>query len=129
MTGAKRPRPPEAENRRDNYHQQQPPNPNPNSMPPPPPKRRRINDSTTITTITTTPFKPNRDPNRDRDRDRDRLTPLSDELLLRILSFLPPTPQHLLAVAPVSRRFYHLAADSQLWKALYYARFVLPRAL
>ncbi|KAK0717335.1 hypothetical protein B0T26DRAFT_613466, partial [Lasiosphaeria miniovina] len=57
----------------------------------------------------------------------DILSPLSDELLLRILSFLPL--QHLLAVAPVSRRFYHLAADSQLWKALYYARFVLPRAM
>jgi hypothetical protein len=55
------------------------------------------------------------------------LSPLSDELLLRILSFLPL--QHLLAVAPVSHRFYHLASDSQLWKALYYARFVLPRAM
>ncbi|KAK1828659.1 F-box only protein 15 [Podospora conica] len=57
----------------------------------------------------------------------DLLSPLSDELLLRILSFLPLS--HLLAVAPVSRRFYHLAGDSQLWKALYYARFVLPRAM
>ncbi|KAL2198869.1 hypothetical protein P885DRAFT_68005 [Corynascus similis CBS 632.67] len=57
----------------------------------------------------------------------DRLSPLSDELLLRILSFL--TPQHLVAVAPVSRRFYRLASDSQLWKALYYARFILPRAM
>ncbi|KAK5656606.1 hypothetical protein OQA88_4586 [Cercophora sp. LCS_1] len=56
----------------------------------------------------------------------DLLSPLSDELLLRILSFLPLC--HLLAVLPVSRRFYHLASDSQLWKALYYARFVLPRA-
>ncbi|KAG7291427.1 hypothetical protein NEMBOFW57_001446 [Staphylotrichum longicolle] len=61
-------------------------------------------------------------------RDRDRLSRLSDELLLRILSFLP-LPRLLLAVAPVSRRFYHLASDSQLWKALYYARFVLPRAM
>lgn len=59
--------------------------------------------------------------------DRDRLSSLSDELLLRILSFL--SPSELLAVAPVSRRFYHLSADSQLWKALYYARFVLPRAM
>ncbi|KAK4102321.1 hypothetical protein N658DRAFT_424387 [Parathielavia hyrcaniae] len=58
---------------------------------------------------------------------RDLLSPLSDELLVRILSLLPL--QHLLAVAPVSRRFYHLASDSQLWKALYYARFVLPRAM
>ncbi|KAK3337703.1 hypothetical protein B0T19DRAFT_349069 [Cercophora scortea] len=66
-------------------------------------------------------------PSTDRDRDRDRLSPLSDELLIRILSFLPL--QQLLAVAPVSRRFYHLSGDSQLWKALYYARFVLPRAM
>ncbi|KAK3342102.1 hypothetical protein B0T25DRAFT_594375 [Lasiosphaeria hispida] len=57
----------------------------------------------------------------------DLISPLSDELLLRILSFLPL--QHLLAVAPVSRLFYRLTGDSQLWKALYYARFVLPRAL
>ncbi|KAK3937583.1 F-box only protein 15 [Diplogelasinospora grovesii] len=57
----------------------------------------------------------------------DLLSPLSDELLIRILSFL--SLPHLLAVAPVSRRFYHLSGDSQLWKALYYARFVLPRAL
>ena len=35
----------------------------------------------------------------------------------------------LLSVAPVSRRFRRLADDSQLWKRLYYARFVLPRAL
>lgn len=66
------------------------------------------------------------DPRRSR-TDRDLLSSLSDELLVRILSFLPL--QHLLAVAPVSRRFYQLAGDSQLWKALYYARFVLPRAM
>ncbi|KAK3331288.1 hypothetical protein B0H66DRAFT_94417 [Apodospora peruviana] len=58
---------------------------------------------------------------------RDLLSPLPNELLVRILSFLPL--QHLLAVAPVSRRFYHLSGDSQIWKALYYARFVLPRAM
>lgn len=58
---------------------------------------------------------------------RDLLSRLSNELLLKILSYLPL--QHLLAVAPVSRKFYHLAGDSQLWKALYYERFVLPRAL
>lgn len=58
---------------------------------------------------------------------RDLLSPLSDELLLRILSFL--SLPHLLAVAPVSRRYHRLAEDSQLWKALYYARFVLPRAM
>lgn len=57
----------------------------------------------------------------------DRLSPLSDELLIRILSYL--SLPHLLAVAPVSHRFHHLSEDSQLWKALYYARFVLPRAM
>ncbi|EGS22641.1 uncharacterized protein CTHT_0011130 [Thermochaetoides thermophila DSM 1495] len=57
----------------------------------------------------------------------DLLSPLSDELLLRILSHL--SLPHLLAVAPVSRRFYRLASDSQLWKALYYERFVLPRVM
>ncbi len=57
----------------------------------------------------------------------DLLTGLSDELLVRILSFL--SLDHLLAVAPVSRRLSRLAADSQLWKSLYYGRFVLPRAM
>lgn len=57
----------------------------------------------------------------------DRLSPLSDELLIRVLSYL--SLSHLLAVAPVSRRFHHLSEDSHLWKALYYARFVLPRAM
>lgn len=79
-----------------------------------PPKRRRVTPSSAGVSGDTCP-------------DRDRLSPLSDELLVRILSFL--SLPHLLAVVPVSRRFYHLSADSQLWKALYYARFVLPRAM
>ncbi|ORY67507.1 uncharacterized protein BCR38DRAFT_427272 [Pseudomassariella vexata] len=58
---------------------------------------------------------------------RDFLSPLSDELLVRILTFLP-LPD-LLNVAPVSNRFHRLAQDSQIWKHLYYTRFVLPRAL
>ncbi|KAI1391862.1 uncharacterized protein F4822DRAFT_425084 [Hypoxylon trugodes] len=57
----------------------------------------------------------------------DLLSPLSDELLIRILTFLP-LPD-LLNTAPVSRRFYDLSGDSQIWKHLYYSRFVLPRAL
>ncbi|KAI1271657.1 hypothetical protein F5Y07DRAFT_382274 [Xylaria sp. FL0933] len=57
----------------------------------------------------------------------DLLSPLSDELLVRILSFLPL--HDLLNLAPVSDRFYHLSGDSQIWKQLYYSRFVLPRAL
>ncbi|KAK7917464.1 F-box domain-containing protein [Apiospora marii] len=60
-------------------------------------------------------------------RCRDHLSPLSDELLVRILTCLPLSS--LLNVAPVSRRFHRLAEDSQLWKRLYYSRFVLPRAL
>lgn len=35
----------------------------------------------------------------------------------------------LLSLAPVSRRFHRLADDSQLWKAIYYERYVLPRAM
>ncbi|KAB5547127.1 F-box domain-containing protein [Coniochaeta sp. 2T2.1] len=58
----------------------------------------------------------------------DRLTPLSDELLLRILSFLS-VDALLFSVSPLSHRFHRLASDSQLWKAHYYARFVLPRAM
>ncbi|OTB04760.1 hypothetical protein M426DRAFT_320618 [Hypoxylon sp. CI-4A] len=57
----------------------------------------------------------------------DLLSPLSDELLIRILSLLP-LPD-LLNTAPLSHRFYGLSTDSQLWKGLYYSRFVLPRAL
>ncbi|KAI0111291.1 hypothetical protein GGR51DRAFT_547440 [Nemania sp. FL0031] len=57
----------------------------------------------------------------------DLLSPLSDELLVRILSYLPL--RDLLNLALVSDRFYHLSGDSQIWKRLYYSRFVLPRAL
>ncbi|KAI5463941.1 hypothetical protein BGZ63DRAFT_400930 [Mariannaea sp. PMI_226] len=57
----------------------------------------------------------------------DIISTLSDELLVRIFSFLSETT--LLSTAPVSRRFHRLAADSQLWRAHYYTRFVLPRAL
>lgn len=57
----------------------------------------------------------------------DYLSPLSDELLIRILGYL--SMPSLLSLAPVSRRFHRLADDSQLWKAIYYKRFVLPRAM
>jgi hypothetical protein len=57
----------------------------------------------------------------------DHLSDLSDELLLRILHLLPI--QTLLQCQRLSRRFYALAGDSQIWKNLYYVRFVLPRAL
>ena len=56
----------------------------------------------------------------------DRLSTLSDELLLRVLSFLPI---HDLNVCQcLARKYKSIAADSQLWKALYYNRFVRPRA-
>lgn len=58
---------------------------------------------------------------------RDCLSKLSDELLIRILHLLPlPT---LLRSQFLSHRFYRLSSDSQIWKNLYYDRFVLPRAL
>ncbi|PBP18046.1 F-box domain containing protein [Diplocarpon rosae] len=57
----------------------------------------------------------------------DRLSVLSDELLIRILHLLPLP--NLLRGHLVSRRFYRLSTDSQIWKNLYYDRFVLPRAL
>ncbi|UNI22145.1 hypothetical protein JDV02_008062 [Purpureocillium takamizusanense] len=57
---------------------------------------------------------------------RDVFATLSDELLLRILSFMDE--RALLDVSPVSRRFHRVAADSQLWRPHYYRRFILPRA-
>lgn len=56
----------------------------------------------------------------------DRISRLSHELTLRVLSFLP-VPD-LITCQQVSRHFHLLAGDSQLWKALYYNRFVRPRA-
>ncbi|KAH8816747.1 hypothetical protein F5884DRAFT_726048 [Xylogone sp. PMI_703] len=57
----------------------------------------------------------------------DRLSDLSDELLIRILQHLPI--QSLIQCQRLSHRFYTLGGDSQIWKNLYYNRFVLPRAL
>ncbi|PKS12385.1 hypothetical protein jhhlp_000589 [Lomentospora prolificans] len=57
----------------------------------------------------------------------DHISSLSDEILLRILSFLPLST--LLGISPVSRRFRRLSTDSQLWRQLYYLHFVLPRAM
>ncbi|KAL7785616.1 hypothetical protein V8C37DRAFT_393602 [Trichoderma ceciliae] len=51
---------------------------------------------------------------------------VSDELLLRIFSYVDE--QTLLAAAPVSRQFYRVASDPQLWRSHYYRRFILPRA-
>ncbi|PMD14199.1 hypothetical protein NA56DRAFT_584175 [Hyaloscypha hepaticicola] len=57
----------------------------------------------------------------------DHLSDLSDELLIRVLHNLPISS--LLQCQRLSHRFYRLAGDSQIWKNLYYNRFVLPRAL
>ncbi|GAB7340751.1 hypothetical protein MBLNU457_7128t1 [Dothideomycetes sp. NU457] len=56
----------------------------------------------------------------------DRISHLSHEITLRVLSFLP-VPD-LIVCHRVSRHFHALSADSQLWKALYYNRYVQPRA-
>ena len=75
----------------------------------------------------------------------DRFSSLSDELLLQILSFLPRssliTCQRYLNLTEtffatvwliydsrLSRRFYALGGDSELWKRQYYSRWVRPRA-
>ncbi|TVY45053.1 hypothetical protein LOCC1_G003629 [Lachnellula occidentalis] len=57
----------------------------------------------------------------------DHVSSLSDELLIRILHNLPIYT--LIQCQRLSHRFYTLAGDSQIWKNLYYNRFVLPRAL
>ncbi|KAL9629495.1 MAG: hypothetical protein Q9204_005238 [Flavoplaca sp. TL-2023a] len=57
---------------------------------------------------------------------RDRLSALSDELLLVLLSYLPV--HDLTRCEQLSTRLRTLASDSQVWKAAYYDRFVRPRA-
>lgn len=64
-------------------------------------------------------------PKRMRPSAADRLSSLSDELLLRVLSHL--SLSELNASRTISRKFNRLAGDSHLWKALYYDRFVRPR--
>jgi hypothetical protein len=58
---------------------------------------------------------------------KDRISTLSSEILIRILHLVPI--QTLLQCQLLSHRFYTLAGDLQIWKNLYYDRFVLPRAL
>ncbi|KAF1810020.1 hypothetical protein P152DRAFT_508898 [Eremomyces bilateralis CBS 781.70] len=65
-------------------------------------------------------------PVRKRVRQVDRISSLSDEVLVRILSFLPI--ESLIHTQNISRKFNRIGGDSQLWKALYYDRFVRPRA-
>jgi hypothetical protein len=52
---------------------------------------------------------------------------LSDEIFLRICSFLPI--RDLTTFQLVSKRCQRVAVDGQIWKALYYRRYVRPRAL
>ncbi|KAH6642432.1 F-box domain-containing protein [Boeremia exigua] len=56
----------------------------------------------------------------------DRLSRLSDELLIRILMFLPVSS--LLTSQRISKKYSRLTVDSELWKAAYYHTFVRPRA-
>ena len=65
-------------------------------------------------------------PKRQRRASKDRLSRLSDELILRIFSYLPVS--HLCRCQRLSSKFHAIAGDSQLWKAAYYRRFVRPRA-
>jgi len=58
--------------------------------------------------------------------DIDRISQLSDELILRILSYVPISD--LVVCERLSHKYRAIAKDSQLWKRLYYDRFVLPRA-
>ncbi|KAF3483573.1 WD domain-containing protein [Arthroderma uncinatum] len=55
-------------------------------------------------------------------RQPDRLSSLSDELLLHVLSFLS------IPSLITCQRFAALAGDSELWKRKYYSRWVWPRA-
>jgi hypothetical protein len=84
-----------------------------------PPKRRRSSVSEYGILLPTS--------KRTRAEPFDRLSQLSDELLIRILHHIPISS--LLQCQRLSHKFYTLAGDSQIWKNLYYNRFVLPRAL
>lgn len=53
------------------------------------------------------------------------ISALSDEVLLRIFAYLSVSTLNL--CQRVSQRFYNLAGDSQIWKSLYYDRWVRPR--
>src|SRR5205085_2349389 len=50
---------------------------------------------------------------------------LSDELLLSIFEMLPLS--QVIRCQGVSHRWQHISSDPELWKRLYYLRFVKPR--
>ncbi|KAJ5955725.1 hypothetical protein N7501_010004 [Penicillium viridicatum] len=56
----------------------------------------------------------------------DRLSRLSNELLLHILSFLPVSSLNV--CQRLSHRFHALGGDSEIWKRQYYSEWVRPRA-
>ncbi|KAF3154518.1 hypothetical protein TWF225_011274 [Orbilia oligospora] len=56
---------------------------------------------------------------------KSHLLALPQELILRVLHFLPV--QILLIVSRVSRKLHALASDQQLWKTKFWAKFILPR--
>ena len=56
-----------------------------------------------------------------------RFDDISDELILRILSYL--SPEELGSAARLSRRLLRLANDNESWKERYYTRWVRPRVL
>ncbi|EXJ61087.1 hypothetical protein A1O7_05240 [Cladophialophora yegresii CBS 114405] len=62
---------------------------------------------------------------RSRTGSRRNLLDISDEILLRILSYLPP--RELLRTECVSRRMRALAADGGIWKTKYLDTFTRPR--
>ncbi|QIX02318.1 hypothetical protein AMS68_007835 [Peltaster fructicola] len=56
----------------------------------------------------------------------DRLSSLSDELVLRILTALDPS--QVCVCQRLSHRFSRLASDSSIWRTHYFERFVQPRS-
>ncbi|KAK4893267.1 hypothetical protein LTR27_008390 [Elasticomyces elasticus] len=65
-------------------------------------------------------------PKRIKQTDVDRLSRLSDELTLRVLSFLPTS--QLVVCERLAHKYRVLAGDGQLWKQRFYERFVQSRA-
>ena len=53
------------------------------------------------------------------------ISKLSDELLLHVFHELPL--EQILACQSVSQRWHHISTDSELWKRLYFIRFIKPR--
>ncbi|KAK7902395.1 hypothetical protein LTR67_002040 [Exophiala xenobiotica] len=79
-------------------------------------KRRRSDDNDDV----------RRSVKKSRTGSRRNLLDISDEILLRVLSFLPV--KDLLRTESVSRRFRSLATDREIWKANYYDTWIDPRA-